>query len=328
MKIFVSWSGETSHEIARELKEWLPLVHQKLEPFMSSEDIEKGARWASTIGSELEGTNFGILCLTQENVDAPWVCFEAGALAKVVDHSRVAPILFGIQPSDVQGPLAQFQATKFDRSDVGRLVRTINASAPDESRDEGQLEKLIDLLWPDLQSKIEPILIASTKVKPKKVAGGVDKSGPILEELLVLVRQQSQVILDPTQIVPPSYIRDIMDDMFLRRDRDRDRIDPAAFTDLDRYWERFNDEWRAAISGLPKDRFEGLFPLHRRLAEVIDYIVGRSKSVKHRRYPRGPRVTDVRVVSGNVTAQPAQSSGTVETQPSGPIDGFGKNLDS
>ncbi|MFF2501131.1 hypothetical protein [Peribacillus sp. NPDC058075] len=65
MKVFLSWSGEYSKNIALILKEWLPLVIQTLEPYVSSEDIRKGSRWSASIGQELEVSNYGILCLTK-----------------------------------------------------------------------------------------------------------------------------------------------------------------------------------------------------------------------------------------------------------------------
>lgn len=83
MKVFLSWSGESSHAIAEKLHKWLPMVIQKIEPYISTE-IEKGTRWASDIASELEVCAFGIACVTQENKDAPWLLFEAGALSKSV----------------------------------------------------------------------------------------------------------------------------------------------------------------------------------------------------------------------------------------------------
>jgi hypothetical protein len=61
MKVFISWSGPTSKAVARVLYEWLPIVLQSIKPFMSSEEIEKGARWASTIANELEDTSFGLI---------------------------------------------------------------------------------------------------------------------------------------------------------------------------------------------------------------------------------------------------------------------------
>ena len=53
MKVFVSWSGELSKEIAEVLKKWIPCIIQSVEVFYSPEDIEKGDSWDATISSEL-----------------------------------------------------------------------------------------------------------------------------------------------------------------------------------------------------------------------------------------------------------------------------------
>ena len=81
MKIFVSWSGTLSKKIAELIKKWLPCFIQAAEIFFSPEDIEKGENWDSKISKELSECKYGIICLTAENVTAPWINFEAGAIA-------------------------------------------------------------------------------------------------------------------------------------------------------------------------------------------------------------------------------------------------------
>ena len=92
MKLFVSWSQDISRQIAQDFREWLPLINQTIEPFMSEEDTDKGAHWSSTIRRELEQSAFGIVILTAENIESTWLHFEAGAIAKSVEEGRVVPI--------------------------------------------------------------------------------------------------------------------------------------------------------------------------------------------------------------------------------------------
>lgn len=105
MKVFISWSGNISWKVAVIFRDWLPSVIQSVEPYVSSEDIDKGARWSTDIAKELEDSTFGILCVTKENLEAPWLSFEAGALSKTMEKSFVTPFLFDIKRSEVQGLL-------------------------------------------------------------------------------------------------------------------------------------------------------------------------------------------------------------------------------
>ena len=122
MKIFISWSGDQSHALALALKEWIPMVLQYVEPWLSQSDIDAGERWDVKIAKELEAANYGIICVTKENAGAPWLLFEAGALAKSMEDGRVIPLLLDIDFKEITGPLAQFQAKKVDKSGINDVV--------------------------------------------------------------------------------------------------------------------------------------------------------------------------------------------------------------
>jgi hypothetical protein len=112
MKLFISWSGKRSQSMAVALRDWFPLVLHYVVPWVSETDIGAGERWALEVAKELEQSNFGIICLTKENIGSPWVLFEAGSLAKSLQDSTVVPLLLDLDFTEISGPLAQFQAKK------------------------------------------------------------------------------------------------------------------------------------------------------------------------------------------------------------------------
>lgn len=156
MKVFVIWSGEPSHDVARALRDWLPLVLPFVEPWISSEDIEKGARWSVEIASQLDSTDFGVICVVPDNLTEPWLNFEAGAISKSVESARVAPLLVKVDRSEITGPLAQFQLTVFEKEDLRRLIQTINKKAASPLPSD-HLNRTFDLCWPGLDAKISAV---------------------------------------------------------------------------------------------------------------------------------------------------------------------------
>ncbi len=156
MKVFVSWSGEKSRDVARVFGDWLPLVLHAIEPFVSSKDIRAGTRWQAEIAEELDDTDFGLICVTKENQSAEWLNFEAGALAKSVNSSRVVPLAVDLSPADIANPLGQFQAMKLTREDIGEVLGSMNEACP-SSIGEANLEKAVEKWWPDLQEELVKI---------------------------------------------------------------------------------------------------------------------------------------------------------------------------
>jgi TIR domain len=124
MKLFISFSGETSHQIAQNVRNFLTLILPAVKPFLTSADVDKGARWAGEISRELGQSNYGIICLTADNLQSQWLAFEAGALAKQVE-ARAATLLFGLNHEQVPYPLKMFQGTLFNKADVRQLVGTL-----------------------------------------------------------------------------------------------------------------------------------------------------------------------------------------------------------
>jgi hypothetical protein len=191
MKVFIGWSGQRSMKIGQILYDWLPVVHQNVKPFISTEEIKKGTRWASSVANELQSCKFGLICLTPDNLAEPWIYFEAGALAKVVEQSHVAPVLFRLKPSDIQGPLTQFQAVALtDQKDMMRLLKSINQASGEEAREERYLEQAFNGLWGQLEAQINSL--PETELEKEMPVPSISSMQPIMEEILVLVRQQSQ----------------------------------------------------------------------------------------------------------------------------------------
>jgi len=125
MKVFISWSGPLGKQIARAITEWLPSALQNVKPWFSDE-IEKGANWQNELSAQLKDTKFSIIILTTDALKSDWIMYEAGATANAVGRTHACPVLFGIQPTDVKGPLASLQLTRFDRDDFFKLFKTIN----------------------------------------------------------------------------------------------------------------------------------------------------------------------------------------------------------
>ena len=208
MKVFISWSGEFSKNIAIELKDWLEQCIQSVEAFVSSEDIEKGDSWSSRLSTELSDSNYGIVCLTSENVSAPWIHFEAGALSKLVD-SRVSAIATDIQVADIKGPLSRFQNTKLDKQDMLKLLQSINDSIGNCGEKQLSPEKLkstFNAFWDSFDKKIKNIIEEHGRLPIKKSSSKLQINSDSIDELLQLIRNQSAILSELSKNMPLNYM--------------------------------------------------------------------------------------------------------------------------
>ncbi len=213
MKLFVSWSGNLSHQVALLIRDWLPQVINVLDPYVSSQDIKAGEQWFTSVRKELEDSSYGIICLTHDNLKQPWLLFEAGALSTRVSRARVVPLLIDISPSDLYPPLSEFQAVQCNKNGVLHLLKSLHKELEISQLNEIRLEKSFNVWYPELQKSINEAINQNSndqvKVKPvesaKENINNYSKEKVILEEILNNTRTIMQSISDK-----PNYtIQDI-----------------------------------------------------------------------------------------------------------------------
>lgn len=215
MKIFVSWSGKLSCEIAELLKKWIPCVLQSVEVFFSNIDIEKGDNWDKIISTELSECKYGIICLTKDNISAPWINFEAGAIAKSLD-SRVSALMVNVKPSDIKGPISRYQATKFEKDDFFQLISSIN-KVLENPLDNLVLQNTFNAMWALIENEALPIIEKYSKpMKSRKSDNDIFDTAP-LEEILQILRQQSAILSNPEKLLPFDYLEYIQRNLNDRR---------------------------------------------------------------------------------------------------------------
>jgi hypothetical protein len=169
MKVFISWSGHRSNQVATALRSFLEDVNQRIEPWMSEVDIKAGTRWGVELGMQLQDTDYGIVCITPESITSSWLMFEAGALSKSVKESRVCPYLIGISSRELRdGPLSQFQYAEATRDSTWRVLLQINEAMGKEAIQESRLRRYFDNFWPTLDNEIQRILNSPVAAQMQK----------------------------------------------------------------------------------------------------------------------------------------------------------------
>ena len=187
MKVFLSWSGTLSHRVAALLRDWLPNVLQAVEPWLSSQDIAPGARWAAEVSTQLQSVEVGIICLTAENARSTWLNFEAGAISKRQDAARICVYAVNVGPTEVEGPLSQFQIARADRDDTFKLVRSLNAGLPQPALSDERLRRTFDVWWPTLESQLHAAIAEQPKASstPRSLDDKVDEALALLHAMAV-----------------------------------------------------------------------------------------------------------------------------------------------
>lgn len=253
MKVFITWSGERSRAAAEVIRTWLPGVLQAVKPYFSPDDVAKGTRWFPEIAKELDASVIGLLCVTKDNLQAPWLLFEAGAIGKNLEKSKVCPLLLDVEPTDLTGPLAQFQGARLQKSEFKKVVKMINAELQEGALESEVLDSVFDMWWPKLESGIQKALQELGPVEDQLARTDRD----ILEEVLALSRATAR-----------------------ESTRKNRGIHPGAIEELVMEYLRLVDS--ATISGAPPELRHTL----RRLSAPIQHIAREHEGLRMRRSGR------------------------------------------
>lgn len=188
-KVFISWSGERSKQLALALRDWLDDVLQSIEPWMSDQDIGAGRLWGPELDVALEGSFYGIICVTPDNPEKPWLNYEAGALAKKLSVGAVVPYLLEMEPTELPNvPLSRFQCAKADEQGTWEVLVMLNKSRDTHAMSSEKLRRSFDQWWPALNAKIMAIPPRQLEMKART---SEDKLDELIEGMRQLVRSQA-----------------------------------------------------------------------------------------------------------------------------------------
>jgi hypothetical protein len=157
--LFVCWSGDRSKKIAREFVTLTSAVNSNFHPTLSI-DLPKGLSWHASLTQFLTRAWAGAICLVPENTRAPWLQYEAGAIAgRLSTSARACTLLFGVKEEHVPSPLSEFQSTHFSLEDFRRLFVQLNGELDEGLRmDPATIRRNLENAWSTFEARVKLVL--------------------------------------------------------------------------------------------------------------------------------------------------------------------------
>ncbi|MBS7577988.1 MULTISPECIES: hypothetical protein [unclassified Enterococcus] len=194
VRIFLSWSGLRSKELARIFKTYINDLFPKANIYLSL-DIAGGNRWRENLEKGLEDRNFSIIFLTEANLNSKWLYFEAGALSKAMVNDRIQPFLYNLSLSNLSEPLSSYQAREINKEEILKTIYDINNLQENSDRiEKATLERNFNRLWNEMNSELKEIEKIDDTVSDTQISDAnllMDQSTQT-SEILQIVRQLQQ----------------------------------------------------------------------------------------------------------------------------------------
>lgn len=283
MDVFLSWSTPRSQKLANIFNEWITNVLPTVQTYISTEQIGPGDRWSESIGKGLETNFMGIFFMVEENIDSPWLNFEAGAISKNIEGSKVIPLLHNMKPEQINGPIAQFQAKLIhERLDIFSIVKQINNGIIDERKINSEiLLKLFDKWYPDFVEEYKnfctdnPEPVKTTGEKSSNLLDSEDQIGEILNLVRNLRRSETKEINSierNTYKIKFNMLRAIKEDI-------NDYLNVCDFEKIMKF--RYDADFKYLLGEETREKYTGisLGTLNRILSEEIEEYIASNISM-------------------------------------------------
>ncbi|EPC88279.1 hypothetical protein Lpp124_10648, partial [Lacticaseibacillus paracasei subsp. paracasei CNCM I-4649] len=178
--VFLSWSGEKSKRLANSFKVLLinSLGLATEQVFISDTSIGHGDDWWMKIKTALSSAKVGIVFVTADNSEKPWLNYEAGILqAKFGENNKLIPVSTSTEFPKIDGktPLRRFQFCKqIDKQqDALQLCKTI---ANYLDIDPNYLNRQFKANWEEFRKSLN--IVDEKYINFKKMLSFLDTAGP------------------------------------------------------------------------------------------------------------------------------------------------------
>jgi hypothetical protein len=189
VSIFISWSGPSSREVGREVKQLVSEVLGTDDVFMSDEDIAPGDKSLEEIDLALKRSTAALIIVSARTAREPWLNFEAGAMAVRLAKTSVVPILLDLDFNQLIQPLAQFQAIRYDdREKFRKTLVLLNMQRGSDRIKTETLDIVLTARWSKFQADVTQIVADSAS--PDDAAALPDEQDKI-DEILSTLRGMS-----------------------------------------------------------------------------------------------------------------------------------------
>lgn len=145
-KIFISWSGDLTKEIANNFFNLLNNVFSNMcSRIFFSRNIEYGKYWYDRINNNLEKASYGVVFLSKNNLNSPWLNYELGGLS-VGNTENLTFFRVNQNVDTSHSPVNARQECPFTNRDINTLLQNIKNKMNLQYKDDIDAKKLDSLI--------------------------------------------------------------------------------------------------------------------------------------------------------------------------------------